>query len=488
MLATAASAVKRTRVRPRNGAELTRDPSPRLTEPRPTSISQLAAEIKPEVLEGSLENIQGLSRDVRQHATEEAAQLDPLAPKLQLFTAGQAQQPLTTGVNGASLAPASPVPKPKRRGRQPAAEQAPAPVLTAAAAPKPRRCGRQPAAEQAPEGGASVVKLARQKPAKPRATPKAGVAALAEPEAGLLMLQREPFIEQQGSARSAAPPNVAGEASRNLIILGIDPDSSGAIAALQWHLPSSTQAGKPGQPGGSSGRTNALLRQSTAQVPDLASTSSGAATAALKGLDQPETNGSSGLAQLAEHSTQLSLQGATAEVMDIPCQLHKVGARSRRQGQHVTGQTDPQQVAVLVQGLLQRFPGAQIRAVLEEPLPGSMNGKFSWYSSGYTAGIWQGVLLSCGVPFASVTARRWKADLLLNGLGKEGSRLLAQRVFPQTTPLLKRKKDHGRAEAMLIAAWGVGLRLNPLAPDANLEDNFCSAALEAEALQDDVSF
>lgn len=44
-------------------------------------------------------------------------------------------------------------------------------------------------------------------------------------------------------------------------------------------------------------------------------------------------------------------------------------------------QTDPQQVAVLVQGLLQRFPGAQIRAVLEEPLPGSMNGKFSWYRS-----------------------------------------------------------------------------------------------------------
>ena len=44
-------------------------------------------------------------------------------------------------------------------------------------------------------------------------------------------------------------------------------------------------------------------------------------------------------------------------------------------------QTDPRQVAMLVQGLLQRFPGAQVRAVLEEPLPGSMNGKFSWYRS-----------------------------------------------------------------------------------------------------------
>ena len=51
----------------------------------------------------------------------------------------------------------------------------------------------------------------------------------------------------------------------------------------------------------------------------------------------------------------------------------------------------------------------------------------------------------------------------------------------------RRKKDHGRAEAMLIAAWGVGLRLNPLAPDANLEDTRCSADLEAEALQDMMS-
>ncbi len=38
-----------------------------------------------------------------------------------------------------------------------------------------------------------------------------------------------------------------------------------------------------------------------------------------KGLHQPESNGLSGLVQSAEHSTQRSLQGATAEVVDIPC-------------------------------------------------------------------------------------------------------------------------------------------------------------------------
>ena len=127
---------------------------------------------------------------------------------------------------------------------------------------------------------------------------------------------------------SAAPIDSAGEASSNLIILGIDPDSSGAIAALQWHLPSSTQAGQTRQPDPPG--------QSTAHEPVLDGTSSDTATAVLKGLDQPESNGSSGQVPSAVLGTQLTLQGATAEVMDIPCQLHKVGARSRRQAQHAT--------------------------------------------------------------------------------------------------------------------------------------------------------
>lgn len=38
----------------------------------------------------------------------------------------------------------------------------------------------------------------------------------------------------------------------------------------------------------------------------------------------------------------------------------------------------------------------------------------------------------------------------------------------------RRKKDHGRAEAMLIAAWALGVRI---APEAAVED---AAALESE--------
>ena len=37
----------------------------------------------------------------------------------------------------------------------------------------------------------------------------------------------------------------------------------------------------------------------------------------------------------------------------------------------------------------------------------------------------------------TVSCRRWKLDLQLNGKGKEGSRLLALRLFPTATELLK---------------------------------------------------
>ena len=37
----------------------------------------------------------------------------------------------------------------------------------------------------------------------------------------------------------------------------------------------------------------------------------------------------------------------------------------------------------------------------------------------------------------TVSCRRWKQDLQLNGKGKEGSRLLAIRLFPTATDLLK---------------------------------------------------
>ena len=49
----------------------------------------------------------------------------------------------------------------------------------------------------------------------------------------------------------------------------------------------------------------------------------------------------------------------------------------------------------------------------------------------------------------------WKRYFALSGPDKEQSRQLALRLFPGSGYLLRRKKDHQRAEAMLLAKWGI---------------------------------
>lgn len=52
-----------------------------------------------------------------------------------------------------------------------------------------------------------------------------------------------------------------------------------------------------------------------------------------------------------------------------------------------------------------------------------------------------------------VEARTWKRSLGLIGLEKDDARLSAIRMFPVAEPMLRRKKDHGRADALLLAAY-----------------------------------
>lgn len=47
----------------------------------------------------------------------------------------------------------------------------------------------------------------------------------------------------------------------------------------------------------------------------------------------------------------------------------------------------------------------------------------------------------------------WKKALRVNE-GKDGSRAMASRLWPDAADYFKRKKDDGRAEAALIAEWG----------------------------------
>jgi hypothetical protein len=75
-------------------------------------------------------------------------------------------------------------------------------------------------------------------------------------------------------------------------------------------------------------------------------------------------------------------------------------------------------------------------------------------------GCIRGVLGAVRLPFGQVRARQWKSDAgLPTGASKEDSRQQALRLWPHHAALFSRKKDHGRAEAALIARW---LSRNPL--------------------------
>ena len=89
-------------------------------------------------------------------------------------------------------------------------------------------------------------------------------------------------------------------------------------------------------------------------------------------------------------------------------------------------------------------------AVVEQVGSMPKQGVASTFKFGMGCGLIRGVLAGAGVPIISVTPAKWKKHFSLNSDG-EKSRALAIRRFPSAS--LARKKDHGRAEALLMALW-----------------------------------
>ena len=90
-------------------------------------------------------------------------------------------------------------------------------------------------------------------------------------------------------------------------------------------------------------------------------------------------------------------------------------------------------------------------AIVEQVSVMPKQGIVSGFRFGMGCGMIQGVILGCGVPMHLVPASAWKKVYKLSN-DKELSRALAIRTFPNVTGL-SRKKDHGRAEALLLAQF-----------------------------------
>ena len=80
-------------------------------------------------------------------------------------------------------------------------------------------------------------------------------------------------------------------------------------------------------------------------------------------------------------------------------------------------------------------------------------GRQSAFNFGQGVGVLKGVMAALEIPWTPVSPAKWKKHFNLNR-DKAASRATATRLFPKFSHYFKRAKDHGRAEAALIALWG----------------------------------
>ena len=132
--------------------------------------------------------------------------------------------------------------------------------------------------------------------------------------------------------------------------------------------------------------------------------------------------------------------GKVVAITDMP--VAKAGKK------RVVDETD------LVELLERLTQGGEIAVALEkvngipgQSAPAAFNFGASW-------GLIRGFLASRRVPYELVTPQRWKRRILAGQpKEKDSSRLFAKRKWPERARDLTRKKDHNRADALLIAEW-----------------------------------
>jgi len=96
-------------------------------------------------------------------------------------------------------------------------------------------------------------------------------------------------------------------------------------------------------------------------------------------------------------------------------------------------------------------PEERAIAIIEAPQAYNM-GRVSAFSYGEVFGAWRAILAAHKIFTETVTPKEWKGRLGLSP-NKEESLIKARALFPLLSPKLKRKKDHDRAEALLLGYY-----------------------------------
>jgi crossover junction endodeoxyribonuclease RuvC len=133
----------------------------------------------------------------------------------------------------------------------------------------------------------------------------------------------------------------------------------------------------------------------------------------------------------------------SARVVDMPTVVTKATRREILAGE----------LAALVALFAENGDGG-VTAVFEKPIAMPRQASQSTLAAGRGVGLIEGVLAALRVPYESIAPSAWKAQMgIPKGATKDVSRARALALFPALAEQLARKKDDGRAEALLLAEW-----------------------------------
>ncbi|MBO1361805.1 hypothetical protein J2D73_18645 [Acetobacter sacchari] len=91
---------------------------------------------------------------------------------------------------------------------------------------------------------------------------------------------------------------------------------------------------------------------------------------------------------------------------------------------------------------------------IEKVHAGPKMGSLSAMSFGIGVGVIEGVVAALGKPLTTARPAIWKKAMSCPA-DKDAARTRAMQLFPTSADLFKRKKDDGRAEAAMIALYGL---------------------------------
>jgi crossover junction endodeoxyribonuclease RuvC len=129
--------------------------------------------------------------------------------------------------------------------------------------------------------------------------------------------------------------------------------------------------------------------------------------------------------------------GETVDAIDLP--IIGEGTQRELDGQQILTWIADQHADLIVCELVHAMP---------------KQGVASSFRFGFAVGQLRAIMQCSSVRYALYVPTVWKKHYGLRGKDKDKSRQLALRLFPSAAGLLRRKRDHQRAEAMLIANYG----------------------------------